>query len=215
MTTHFEERIDKQLVAELTAAFTERGSDERLHSRLEDLADREGVLDVAYRTIDSPIGPLLLAATPKGLVRVAFQCEGLDNVLARLAEELSPRILRMPRRLDGAARELEEYFAGKRRSFDLELDLQLARGFRRSVLVQLRKVPYGSTQTYAALARAAGKPSAVRAAGSACARNPLPVIVPCHRVVRSDGSIGQYLAGPETKRALLAMESGIPPRGSA
>jgi methylated-DNA-[protein]-cysteine S-methyltransferase len=165
------------------------------------------VLDVSYRTIDSPIGPLLLAATAKGLVRVAFDREGHDVVLGRLATQISPRILRAPRRLDGVASQLDEYFDRRRRSFDLPIDLQLAHGFRRTVLTHLRDIAYGETASYAMVAEASGSPAAVRAVGSACANNPLPIVVPCHRVVRSDGSIGQYLGGTDTKQALLAMEA--------
>jgi len=180
---------------------------DRLHARLVQEAERDELLDVSYRTIDSPIGRLLLAATTHGLVRVAFDVEGLDAVLVQLATTISPRILRGPRRLDSAATQLDEYFAGRRRRFELPLDLQLSHGFRRTVLGHLRDIDYGSTASYGAIAIASGSPSAARAVGSACATNPLPVVVPCHRVVRSDGSIGHYLGGTETKRALLAMES--------
>src|SRR5205823_9629351 len=148
------------------------------------------------------------AATEKGLVRVAFSREDHDSVLARLATTISPRILRAPRRLEGPARQLEEYFAGKRRAFTVAVDLRLAHGFRRSVLLRLRDIPYGRTQSYAAVAKAAGNPSAVRAAASACSHNPLPLVVPCHRVVRSDGALGEYLGGPRAKHALLALEAG-------
>jgi methylated-DNA-[protein]-cysteine S-methyltransferase len=178
----------------------------RLHARLVEQAEHEGLLDVSYRTHDSPIGPLLLAATPAGLVRVAFSGEDHDAVLGALAATLSPRILRAPDRLDDAARQLDEYFARRRRRFELPLDLQLAHGFRRTVLTHLRSIPYGETESYAAVAAAAGKPAAVRAVGTACARNPVPVVVPCHRVVRSDGTLGQYAGGPELKARLLEME---------
>ncbi len=165
------------------------------------------LLDVTYRTVDSPFGPLLLASTPAGLVRVAFEREGHDAVLARLADRISPRVVRAPGRLDDTARQLDEYFAGRRRSFDICLDLRLAHGFRRAVLDHLRDVPFGSTATYTEIAGRAGSPRAVRAVGSACATNPLPLVVPCHRVVRSDGVIGRYLGGTETKRLLLALEA--------
>ena len=178
----------------------------RLRDGLADRAAEEGLLDVAYRTIDSPVGTLLLAATPLGLTRVAYEREDHDAVLSRLAEQVSPRVLHAPARLDGAARELDEYFAGRRRAFDLPLDLRLAHGFRRTVLTHLRDIAYGSTESYAVVAAAAGSPAAVRAVGTACANNPLPVVVPCHRVVRSDGSSGQYLGGPEVKRQLLSLE---------
>ena len=179
----------------------------RLHARLERAAEDAGVLDVAYRTLDTPVGALLLAATERGLVRVAFAAEDHDAVLASIAARISPRILRAPGRLDDAARQLDEYFEGRRHAFDLPLDLSLATGFRRTVLAQLREIGYGHTASYAAVAVAAGSPRAVRAVGSACATNPLPVVVPCHRVVRSDGTIGQYLGGTDAKRALLRLES--------
>jgi methylated-DNA-[protein]-cysteine S-methyltransferase len=200
---------DKQIVDRLTSSFAGAGvdSDGALHSRLAALAESQRLLDVSYRTVDSPLGLLLLAATGEGLVRVAFSCEGHDAVLARLASDISPRILRNPRRLDDAAHQLDEYFAGKRRAFSVPIDLQLAHGFRRSVLEHLRRIPYGVTESYATVARAAGNPSAVRAAASACSHNPIPLVVPCHRVVRSDGTTGEYLGGPEAKRALLAMET--------
>jgi methylated-DNA-[protein]-cysteine S-methyltransferase len=178
----------------------------RLHARLADAADAAGILDVAYRSIDSPVGPLLLAATGEGLVRVAYAAEDHDRVLDQLASKVSPRVLRAPGRLDPAARELDEYFAGRRTAFDLPLDLRLATGFRRLVLAQLPGIGYGSTASYAAMAAAAGNPRAVRAAGTACATNPLPVVVPCHRVIRSDGSLGRYVGGEAAKRTLLALE---------
>jgi methylated-DNA-[protein]-cysteine S-methyltransferase len=180
----------------------------RLRERLARDAERAGLLDVAYRTIDGPHGPLLLAATARGLVRVAFEAEGHERVLERLASEVSPRVLRAPRRLDDAARQVSEYLAGRRRVFALPLDLRLAHGFRRDVLARLREIGYGATASYAEVARRAGRPAAVRAVGTACATNPLPLVVPCHRVVRSDGTIGAYLGGTAVKRALLAMERG-------
>jgi methylated-DNA-[protein]-cysteine S-methyltransferase len=179
----------------------------RLHDRLVAAATRDGLLDVGYRTIDSPVGPLLLAATPEGLVRVAFAREDHDAVLAELARDVSPRVLRAPARLDTVATELDEYFAGRRRAFDVAVDLRLAHGFRRTVLDHLRAIPYGGTASYAAVAAAAGSPAAVRAVGTACAHNPVPLVVPCHRVVRSDGTTGQYRGGPEAKVALLALEA--------
>ncbi len=178
-----------------------------LHARLASRAGNEGLLDVAYRTLDSPIGTLLVAATPEGLVRVAFEREDHDRILANLASAVSPRILRSGRRTDEVARQLEEYFGGRRRTFEVPVDLRLVQGFRRAVISHLSEIAYGSTETYAEVARAAGSPAAVRAVGSACSHNPVPVVVPCHRVVRSDGTIGQYLGGVEAKRALLALEA--------
>ena len=180
---------------------------DRLRARLAAEAERAGVLDVAYRIVDSPFGPLLLAATNEGLVRVAFDREDHDVVLGFLAEQVSPRILAAPRRLDDVARELDEYFAGARRSFDVPVDLRLAHGFRRTVLDHLRSIAYGTTESYATVAAAAGSPAAVRAVGSACAHNPVPLVVPCHRVIRSDGTIGQYLGGTDAKQTLLALEA--------
>jgi methylated-DNA-[protein]-cysteine S-methyltransferase len=179
----------------------------RLRARLVAAAQREGLLDVAYRTIDSPVGALLLAATDEGLVRVAFDREGHDAVLTALAGTVSPRILAAPARLDPVARQLDEYFAGQRQAFDVPLDFRLARGFRRAVLAHLTEIPFGRTESYAQVAAAAGSPKAVRAVGSACAMNPLPLVVPCHRVVRSDGSFGGYRGGEEAKRTLITMES--------
>jgi len=178
----------------------------RLHQRLVDAASAAGLLDVAYRTLDTPVGTLLLAATPKGLVRVAYAREDHDLVLERLARDVSPRVLLAPARLDGVAREIDEYFAGRRNAFDVPLDLQLSRGFRRTVLSHLPEIGYGKTASYAAIAKAAGNPKAVRAVGSACANNPLPVVLPCHRVVRSDGTLGQYVGGVQAKETLLALE---------
>ena len=179
---------------------------ERMHAAFVAAASAEGDLDVAYRTLDSPVGVLLLAATERGLVRVAFQREDHDAVLERLARAISPRILRAPDRLDAVARELDEYFAGTRQRFDLPLDHQLSKGFRRSVLAHLPEIGYGQTKSYAQVALAAGSPRAVRAVGTACATNPLPLVVPCHRVVRSDGSFGSYLGGVEAKQLLLHLE---------
>ncbi len=178
-----------------------------LRARLAEEAARDGILDVAYRTMDTPVGELLLAATDRGLIRVAYPAEGHDAVLSALAGQVSPRVLRAPARLDAAARQLDEYFTRTRQSFGLSLDLRLARGFRRTVLEHLTQIGYGTTASYGAVAAAAGSPAAVRAVGTACARNPLPVIIPCHRVVRGDGSIGQYVGGAGAKRALLDLEA--------
>ena len=186
---------------------TDPGAQLRLQARLAASAADAGILDVAYRTLDSPVGTLLLAATEKGLVRVAYASQDHDAVLAELADRVSPRVLRAPGRLDVAAHEIEEYFAGRRHLFDLPLDLRLSSGFRRTVLDHLSDIGYGTTASYAAVAASAGNPKAVRAVGTACAMNPLPVVVPCHRVVRSDGTMGQYAGGTDAKRALLALEA--------
>ncbi|MGG5753902.1 methylated-DNA--[protein]-cysteine S-methyltransferase [Zafaria sp. Z1313] len=177
-----------------------------LGDRLAARAESEGLLDASYRTVDSPFGPLLLAATERGLVRVAFAAEGHEAVLGDLAARLGPRILAGGTRLDTAARQLEEYFAGRRRGFELPLDRALSSGYRREVHEYLPHIGYGSTASYAEIARATGRPRAVRAVGTACATNPLPLVVPCHRVLRSDGTLGGYLGGPEAKAALLELE---------
>ena len=178
-----------------------------LRDRQADSAAAQGVLDVAYRTLDTPVGSLLLAATEKGLVRVAYQVQGHERALYSLAALVSPRILHAPARLDAASREIDDYFAGRRRTFDLPLDFSLSHGFRRAVLSHLPDIGYGHTASYAAVAAAAGRPRAFRAVGTACATNPLPVVVPCHRVIRSDGSLSGYAGGPAAKRALLTLEA--------
>jgi methylated-DNA-[protein]-cysteine S-methyltransferase len=179
----------------------------RLHARLVDAAQRDGLLDVAYRTLDTPVGELLLAATELGLVRVAYSRQNHDHVLQSLADAISPRVLRAPGRLDEVAHQVEEYFAGRRTTFELTLDWRLSRGFRRTVLAHLPDIGYGHTASYGQIAAAAGSPKAVRAVGTACATNPLPVVVPCHRVVRSDGTAGGYVGGPEAKNTLLSLEA--------
>ncbi len=179
----------------------------RLHQRLERDAATGELLDVAYRTVDSPVGVLLLAATPVGLLRVAYDVEDHDAVLTTLAAAVSPRVLRAPGRLDAAARQLDEYFAKQRTAFEVPVDMRLAAGFRRSVIEHLRSIGYGRRESYADVAAAVGNPRAVRAVGTACAHNPLPVVIPCHRVVRSDGSAGQYVGGSAAKSALLELET--------
>lgn len=180
---------------------------QRLHTRLEKEAQVGDLLDIAYRTMDSAVGPLLLAATPRGMLRVAFANEDYDIVLQNLAQRISPRVLEAPARLDPIARQLDEYFAGRRHGFDVALDWSLSHGFRRRVLEHLNAdISYGATVSYATLARLSGSPKAVRAVGTACATNPIPILVPCHRVIRSDGAMGAYRGGPAAKRALLDLE---------
>jgi len=189
------------------ASPSDAGTLSRLRDRLGLAAEAEGLLDVAYMTVDSPVGPLLLAATPKGLVRVAYDVEDHDRVLETLTRQISPRVLRAPKRLDAAARELDEYFARKRRAFDLPLDLSLSRGFRQLVQRHLPEIGYGQTRTYGQVAQLVGNPNAVRAVGTACATNPLPVVVPCHRVLKADGTPGGYVGGPAAKMTLLRLEA--------
>ncbi|MPM80229.1 Methylated-DNA--protein-cysteine methyltransferase [bioreactor metagenome] len=185
-----------------------------LEARLIRAAAERSLLDIAYRTVDSPLGPLLLAATERGLVRVAFELEGFDSVLEALASRLSPRILRAPQLLDPAAKELEEYFTGSRRSFDLLVDLVLSSGFRQTVQRYLPHIRYGHTLSYRAVAERVGNPKASRAVGTACATNPLPIVVPCHRVVRTDGGLGGYLGGTAAKQTLLTLERSGSERGT-
>lgn len=179
-----------------------------LRDRLVADAQRAGLLDIAYRTVDTPVGSLLLAATRAGLLRVVYPGVGHEAALTELAGTVSPRILAAPARLDPVARQLDEYFGGRRRTFEVALDLRLATGFRREVLDHIGRIGFGRTATYAEVAAAAGSPRAVRAVGTACAVNPVPVVLPCHRVVRSDGSPGGYVGGAGAKRTLLALETG-------
>ncbi len=172
-------------------------------------AEAEELVDVAYATADSSIGPLLVAATPAGVVRLGFQGEDRDAILEDLAERVSPRVLEAPHRLDEARRELDEYFEGRRDHFDLPVDWQLSRGFRRTVLERLyADVGYGRTVSYLELATMVGNPKASRAVGTAMATNPIPIVVPCHRVLRTGGQLGGYGGGLPAKIKLLELESG-------
>lgn len=179
-----------------------------LHARLEHAAALAGALDVGYTGIDTPVGRLLLAGTERGLVRVVFDNEDHNAVLDALATRLSPRILETPGGFDDVRRQFDDYFAGSRTAFDVPLDLSLSRGFRLLVQRHLPDIAYGKTESYKRVAEAVGNPRAVRAVGTACATNPLPIVVPCHRVLRTDGSLGGYIGGLERKTALLAHESG-------
>lgn len=176
-----------------------------------------GLLDVAYATLDSPVGTLLVAVTPRGLVRLAYLDAGEEeaSVLEQLAATVSPRVLAAPRKLDEPRRELDQYFAGRRRQFELPLDWQLTRGFGRRVLEATARIPYGATATYKQMATEAGNARAYRAAGNALGSNPIPIIVPCHRILHSGGGLGGYTGGLERKRVLLAVESGQEPLAGA
>ena len=175
-------------------------------NRLATRAGAEGLLDVAYTTTDSPFGRLLLARTPRGLVRVGLPNQDADLLLAELATRVSPRVLEAAAPLDEVRRELDLYFEGKLTEFDLPLDWQLSRDFRRRVLRGIDRIPYGQTRTYTQMAKGAGNERAVRAAGSACGSNPIPVVVPCHRVLRTGGGLGGYGGGLPMKEALLRLE---------
>jgi methylated-DNA-[protein]-cysteine S-methyltransferase len=171
-----------------------------------------GLADIGYASVDSPFGALTAAVTDDGLVRLAFPEEPLDQVLERLAIRLSPRIVEAPARLEQLRRELEEYFSGSRRDFDVPLDRTLMSAFARRILAATSAIPYGSVSTYNEMAAAAGSPRGSRAAGNALGSNPIPLLVPCHRVLRSGGNLGGYAGGPERKRWLLEREGALKPQ---
>lgn len=178
-------------------------------------AEKEGLVDVAYSQVDSPFGKMLVAGTERGIIRVAFphrkgdRLRDWEELLEELATEVSPRVLEAPERLDDARRQLDEYFQGERHKFELPLDFRLTHGFQGKAIRQIARIPYGKTLTYGELAARAGNPRAFRAAGTACGANPLPPIVPCHRVLPAGGGVGSYGGGPEMKRALLELEGAI------
>jgi methylated-DNA-[protein]-cysteine S-methyltransferase len=180
-------------------------------SRLADRASREGLVDVAYAKVDTPLGTAMIAGTDRGLVRLMLPNDSPERVLERIARDLSPRLLELPARLDRERRELDEYFAGRRQAFDLELDWRLTpSGFYRKVLrAAARKLPFGTTASYGEVAGWAGNPRAYRAAGTALGSNPIPIVVPCHRVLRAGGEIGDYGGGPDMKEWLLRLEGAI------
>ena len=170
----------------------------------------QGLLDVAYTTLDTPVGPVLVAATQRGLVRISFGDDfDLDRVLIELSTRVSPRVVEAPRYFDAVRRELEEYFEGRRTSFGLPLDWQLTGGFSRRVLRHTAQIPYGSVSTYREMAQRAGSPRGARAAGNALGSNPIPIVVPCHRVLHSGGGLGGYGGGLEHKVFLLELEGAI------
>jgi methylated-DNA-[protein]-cysteine S-methyltransferase len=179
-----------------------------LDARFRDRAARGNLLDVAYDVVDSPIGPLLVAATDRGLCEIAFDPEP-ERETERLAARFGTRVLHAPRPLARARKELDQYFAGRRRDFDLSVDIEWLPDFQRGVLEELARVPYGRIETYGSLAARIGRPRAARAVGGALNRNPLPIVLPCHRVVGVSGSLVGYAGGLERKRALLELE-GVP-----
>jgi methylated-DNA-[protein]-cysteine S-methyltransferase len=179
----------------------------RMRSALAARADEEGLVEVAVELHDTPLGRLIVGATSEGLVRVGLPSEDEDDVLQQLTDRVSRRVLRAPRAsLTQTRRELDEYFDGTRRAFAIPLDWRLARGFRREVLRAASEIPYGQTASYRDVATRAGSPGAVRAAGTALATNPLPIVVPCHRVLRTGGALGAYRGGAAAKAALLELE---------
>jgi methylated-DNA-[protein]-cysteine S-methyltransferase len=201
MTTSIESELEGA-----AAALPHAGPSLEQMERFARRAARAGLVDVAYTQVDSPLGPLTLAATERGLVTLAYPERSLDDVLARVSEELSPRVIEAPAKLDKVARELDQYFRGKRERFDTPIDWTLSRGFFRKVLEATARIGYGEVSTYAGVARAAGNAKAVRAAGNGLGSNPLPVVVPCHRVLRSGGKLGGYTGGLERKEFLLELE---------
>ncbi len=171
-------------------------------------AGRQGLVDVAYATVDSPLGQWLIAATPRGLVRVAFH-DTFEDVLDELAQRVSPRILESPAKLDDLRREFDEYFEGKRQDFEYPLDWSLVKGFNLKVLRATAAIPYGAVSTYSDMARKAGSPRAARAAGNALHNNPIPLVVPCHRVLHRGGGMGGYGGGLPMKEYLLRLEGAL------
>jgi methylated-DNA-[protein]-cysteine S-methyltransferase len=180
----------------------------RVTAELARRADAEGLLDVAWATLDTPLGPVAVFVTPRGLVRVAYDRENFGEVADEVAEQVSPRVLVAPQRTDTVRKQLDDYFEARRRTFDLPIDWTLVRGFNRGVLKATAEIPFGETASYGEVAAAAGSPRAARAAGNALAGNPIPIVVPCHRVIHADGGIGGYTGGLENKRFLLRLEGG-------
>ena len=179
-----------------------------LDHRFRAAAEALGLLDAGFDVVDSPVGPLFVAATDRGLLRISYDAAP-ESQLDRLAELAGPRVLRAPRRVDPVRRQLDEYFAGRREAFELEVDLRRAAAFQADVLRELARVPYGETTTYGALATRVGRPRAARAIGTVMNRNPIPIVLPCHRVVGADGSLTGYAGGLERKEALLRLEGAI------
>ncbi|MDQ3876817.1 MAG: methylated-DNA--[protein]-cysteine S-methyltransferase [Actinomycetota bacterium] len=169
----------------------------------------EGLIDVAYAPLDSPVGPLVVAASKKGLVRISYVFEDPGDVIEDLALRISPRVLEAPQKLDEVRRQLDEYFERKRTRFDIPIDWALTAGFTRKVLRATARVPYGATSTYRAVATKAGSPRASRAAGNALGSNPIPIVVPCHRILHSGGGIGGYTGGLDKKLYLLGLEGAV------
>jgi methylated-DNA-[protein]-cysteine S-methyltransferase len=182
----------------------------RLRSELARRAAGEGLLDVAYGTYESPLGSLTVMVTPRGLVRLSYPGEGIDDQLQELADRVSPRILEAPEKTDDVRRQLDAYFSGKRHAFEVPIDWRLVRGFAGDVLRATARIPFGSVSSYREIAAAAGSPNAYRAAGNALGSNPVPIVVPCHRVLHAGGGLGGYTGGLERKRYLLHLEGVLP-----
>lgn len=202
--TDLEQRLRRAPVRELDST--------ALATALAQRAGKAALLDVAYAEFDSPIGELIVFVTPRGLLRVKYADEPTERVLAEVASRVSPRILRAPSRTDVVRRELEGYFALRRRTFELPIDWSLVRGFAGGVLRETARIPFGDVRTYGQVAAGAGSPRAARAAGNALGSNPIPIVVPCHRVLHADGGLGGYSGGLDRKRYLLALEGSLPRR---
>jgi methylated-DNA-[protein]-cysteine S-methyltransferase len=200
------------LARRLTRAKAPTLSPQRVTAELARRADAAGLLDVAWATLDTPLGPIAVFVTPRGLVRVAYDRENFGEVAAEVAEQVSPRVLVAPQRTDVVREQLDDYFEGHRRSFDVAIDWTLVHGFNQGVLRATADIPFGETASYGEVAAAAGSPRAARAAGNALAGNPIPIVVPCHRVIHADGGIGGYTGGLDNKRFLLRLE-GLSPSG--
>jgi len=179
-----------------------------LDNRFRAAAAEAGLLDVAYDVVESPVGELFVAVSDRGLCTISYDTDP-EGKLEQLARAFGGRVLRSPRPLDPVKRELDEYFEGQRRSFDLEVDLRVTRDFGRTVLAELARVPFGEVTTYGALAARAGKPRAARAVGTIMNRNPVPIVLPCHRVVGANGALVGYAGGLERKQALLRLEGAL------
>jgi methylated-DNA-[protein]-cysteine S-methyltransferase len=199
----------KSLGSRIPEPATERSA--AAHRRLIDAARREGLLDVGYAFTDSPFGSLLVAVTPRGLVRLAYPNEEMDGVLAEIGRTVSPRVLESPSETDEIRRELDQYFAGGRTTFDVPVDFAAVVGFRRRILEAAERIPFGQVRSYAQVASEAGNPRAARAAGNALGSNPIPIVVPCHRVVHSGGGLGGYTGGLDRKVTLLTLEGVLTP----
>jgi methylated-DNA-[protein]-cysteine S-methyltransferase len=194
---------------DLERALTRAGDDDRAAAAARafvERADREGLIDVAYATVDAPVGELLVAGTTRGLVRIAFGGVPHDKVLVELSEDVSPRVIEAPARLDAIRRQLDEYFEGRRTRFEVPLDWRLSHGFGRRVLKHTARIPFGEVSNYKTMAAAAGSPRGARAAGNALGANPIPIVVPCHRVLHSGGGLGGYGGGLDRKALLLELE---------
>jgi methylated-DNA-[protein]-cysteine S-methyltransferase len=183
---------------------------DRLRAALARRAAEDGLLDVAYGTYESPLGPLTVFVTPRGMVRLSYPGEPIDAQLDELAALISPRIMAAPERTDEVRRQLDGYFGGTRRDFELPIDWRLLRGFRAQVLKATARIPFGSVSSYREIATRAGSANAYRAAGNALGSNPVPIVVPCHRVLHAGGGLGGYTGGLERKRFLLELEGVLP-----